>query len=125
MPENDLLPNAWWLFWWGVGLLVTIVLALWFVAAARRAQRPAAGGARRRPTPAGEPRSGGGERRGKVDVDEDPGAEHRTRRRRGAPFGLPRLLPPGPDPLRAAHLRRAFPAVRPAVQDGRHRRGER
>lgn len=55
MPENDLLPNAWWLFWWGVGLLVTIVLALWFVAAARRAERLTGDDAEPHPMPAREP----------------------------------------------------------------------
>lgn len=39
MPENDLLPNAWWYFWWGIGLLVTIILTVWFIGAARRAER--------------------------------------------------------------------------------------
>lgn len=39
MPEYASLPNAWWLFWWGVALLATVVLAVWFVRAARRAER--------------------------------------------------------------------------------------
>jgi len=31
-----MLPTAWWLFWWILGILVTLGLAAWFVRAARR-----------------------------------------------------------------------------------------